>query len=360
MSGTREIVKYIVAVVLYYSGLLWLYGVVGRVMFNRPNHVILMYHRVLDDLNAEGVFTQPGMSVSTMTFQKQARYLKEKFEILNVVQLARLIEDGVRIKRPVAVITFDDGWRDNYTNAFPVLKEYDMPATIFLTTDYIGTTRPFWFLMIKWLLTEGSLSPGRMAEIVTDMAGTISAESEVLAELVRIIKTTELDTDRIIETCKKLELDTLDQLIAAMLSKSKLSMEYWEQAKPMLTWAEVMEMNRSKVEVGSHGCSHRILTLLPPQEITKELSGSKSAIETKLGIGVASFSYPNGNFDDEIKQGTQQAGYRCAVATAGKKDDVANIDRFALRRVTVHEGISTGISGRFSKAMFAWHIVRHS
>jgi peptidoglycan/xylan/chitin deacetylase (PgdA/CDA1 family) len=127
-----------------------------------------------------------------------------------------------------------------------------------------------------------------------------------------------------------------------------------------LTWDEVNEMSQNKVSFGSHGCSHRIMTTLSTDEIKRELRDSKFAIQAKLGIKIDHFSYPNGDFTGAIKDLVKEAGYTSAATTKGKNEDSANPDLFALKRIGVHEGISVGLRGKYSRAMFSFHLMRNS
>lgn len=121
----------ILSFVLYYSGVAACYLFLRRKIFKRFRSVVLTYHRIND--GSEDSY----ISVSTLNFRRQMKYLKENFE---VVRLDELINDIKHkdIRRDRVSITFDDGYRDNYTKAYPVLKELGLPATIFVSTGYIG------------------------------------------------------------------------------------------------------------------------------------------------------------------------------------------------------------------------------
>ena len=109
------------------------WNVLLRTWARRDATIVLTYHRVLEKWEPTLDYSQPGMVVTVPTFERQLSFLERHFEI---VPLRRLIEDramrGVA-RRPRCVITFDDGWRDNYDMAFPILRRHDIPATIFLT-----------------------------------------------------------------------------------------------------------------------------------------------------------------------------------------------------------------------------------
>jgi len=142
----KRIAKYLLAAVLYYSGMLAFFSLLRRFFFNRSNFVILMYHQVLEENDVEKDYVQPGLYVSRQVFEKQMAFLSEKYNLLSLERVTEILEKNQSPPLKSIVITFDDGWRDNYLYAYPILKKYNVPATIFLATDYVGTDKMFWFL----------------------------------------------------------------------------------------------------------------------------------------------------------------------------------------------------------------------
>ena len=128
-----------------------------RRMARRKQAIVLAYHRVVEKWDRTLDYSQPGMVVTADTFVRQLHFLKKHFEI---VPLSSPINSKFEIRnskcpdRPLCVITFDDGWRDNYEIAFPILRQHGLPATIFLTTDFIGTNRAFWHTQLMYLLMQ--------------------------------------------------------------------------------------------------------------------------------------------------------------------------------------------------------------
>ncbi|MDD2541266.1 MAG: polysaccharide deacetylase family protein, partial [Desulfuromonadaceae bacterium] len=104
---------------------------------------ILMYHRVLASGGNQPYFVQSGMYVSASSFEKQIAFLRDRFEVVFFEDLVEKVLNGGDIRGHCA-ITFDDGWRDNYTEAFSILAKYRVPVTIFLATGFVGTDRMFW------------------------------------------------------------------------------------------------------------------------------------------------------------------------------------------------------------------------
>lgn len=117
---------------LYYSGIVWLYQFTRRRILKQYKTTILMYHRVRDD------GCDPHMSVSPENFEKQIRFVAKNYDVISLSELLRRQELKVANTRDTLVITFDDGFKDNFDNAYPILKKYSTAATIFLIAGAIG------------------------------------------------------------------------------------------------------------------------------------------------------------------------------------------------------------------------------
>jgi len=132
MISARALVRRAGSAAAYYSGL---EGQRHRVaMKNRG--VVLMYHRVLPDASHTDV--DPGMYVTASAFEHHLRVLKSRYELVTIDALGEWMAGERAFTRPPCAITFDDGWRDNYEVAFPLLQRYDVTATVFLVTGWIG------------------------------------------------------------------------------------------------------------------------------------------------------------------------------------------------------------------------------
>src|ERR1700722_2599054 len=121
-----------------------------RLLPERPSLVVLNYHRIGDPQTTQwdsGVF-----STDEDQFRHQISYLKSKYPIVDLEQALAFVEGRVKLTRTSVLITFDDGYLDNYQIAFPILREFQVPATFFLPTSFIGTNRIPWWDTIAYLL----------------------------------------------------------------------------------------------------------------------------------------------------------------------------------------------------------------
>jgi peptidoglycan/xylan/chitin deacetylase (PgdA/CDA1 family) len=283
------------------------------------------------------------------TFDKQMRYLKKHFNVITLDESIGCLRDKKHLPPRSVVITFDDGWRDNYLFAFPILKKHGLPATIFLSTDYIGTSHVFWFHVVSFILRVGALNSQKMTEIVNGFEQISKEEKRAIVESLAF-------PDVFIERLKEIKPHIQEKIIFEMIKESDVRMSGIDKGRWMLDWDEIKEMGENKISFGSHARSHRILTHLDSGEIKTELIESKKAIEEKTKRPVGFFAYPNGDYTPPIKELVKQTGYLCACAAEWTKKKRDEIDLFALPRIGIHEGMSIGIRGGFSKALFACHM----
>ena len=110
---------------------------------------VLTYHKISDAPDIHD-----SMKVSKTTFENQIIYLKKYYTIISGDQLADILIHGNAFPENSCLITFDDGWLDNYTNAFPILKKHEVPAVIFISTDFVGTNTTFWHENLKEYLSR--------------------------------------------------------------------------------------------------------------------------------------------------------------------------------------------------------------
>lgn len=125
----RKIVKQVISIFLFATGLGFCFTLFRRFRFG-INIPILMYHSVSDDSQCQ--------SVTRANFRKQMKYLASEYEVIPLKKIPEILLGGQKPKEKLAVITFDDGYKDNYDFAFPILREFQLPATIFVATNYIG------------------------------------------------------------------------------------------------------------------------------------------------------------------------------------------------------------------------------
>jgi peptidoglycan/xylan/chitin deacetylase (PgdA/CDA1 family) len=321
-----------------------LYSVSGLSQFRHQGRaIVLTYHRVVSHEVAERQHIQPGMYMLEESFAAHIAYLRGRFTILSLDELLDLWRTNqFKRDRSYCVITFDDGWRDNYQFAFPILRRYAVPATIFLATDFIGTTRWFWpdrmMLVLERARAQASdpTTRDQVSAMLDDTVGVRQSTDEGGFTFAK--SGMPIDSGAIIELCKKKELDEIEDLIDRL---GRVLCLAGPSERVLLDWTEVSEMAAQGVSFGSHSCSHRILTNIPLPEVSRELIESRN---TMLQHGVtpsSAFCYPNGNFNPGIQELVRESGYRAAVGCEIGLEGDRPEDPYALKRVSLHEDSSS-------------------
>jgi peptidoglycan/xylan/chitin deacetylase (PgdA/CDA1 family) len=310
----------------YYTGLL---HALARI--SRPKHrglLILMYHSI-----GASPLLHPGLRVSEKNFAGQLDYLRRRYRILSLERAAAMIERGEPLPDNAVALTFDDGFRDNYESAFPLLRERGLPATIFVATEPLMKKKSLWpYRLISWFedcrASRLEFSPGElpgMGRTVFDLTtrrgrGRAGRAVEAALWLAGLP-----ERERLLgQVAEKLgvapESDPFDDL-------------------PMLAWEQVREMADAGIEIGSHTTTHPALSGLSREEAMRELAESKKLLEAKLGRTVNSFAYPFGgpqHFTDESRRLVGEAGYAAACTTI-RGINRENADPLALLRVGVQD-----------------------
>jgi len=340
----KILLRWLIAGAFYYSGLLSLY----RFLSGKRNPIILNYHRILSPA-AHNEAVPAGMVVRPQTFEKHLQYLRRHFEVVTMAQLIESRDRNEPTERPLCVITFDDGWRDNYEEALPLLRRYRLPATLFISTGFMGNGQTPWFYRLAHVLHA-------LAGVSDDRCTALRSNTQLdlpvalLAWLAGSTLARQRDFEDVIEGMKTLpgaELESVVERLRLLLASAGQNVNGNDAA--MLDWDQIREMARTSFEIGSHGVTHLILTQIPEQAMKEEVFESKHCIEQQLRQSVGGFSYPNGDYSAEVESLVRTAGYRYACTT--KPGSVERCDNpYQLKRISVHDDVT------FSTALFACHI----
>jgi peptidoglycan/xylan/chitin deacetylase (PgdA/CDA1 family) len=282
----------------------------------RSQVAIIMYHRIGTNKDIWSIDT-----TYTSDFEKQMRYLKKTYEIISFEKLTQAILEKKTLPKRAAIVTFDDGYKDNYTEAYPILKKYEIPATIFLTTGYIETDNLFWWDKIGYVLCNTKLK-----KIELEDFGDISPIS---------IDNIPYSLDIILEKFKKIPEDKKKKLIEILVQKSDVDIPRGVGKNLIMSWDNIGEMNENGINFGAHTVTHPVLTNLSLNQAKFEIIESKKNIEKRLDKTVTTFSYPNGlanDYNSEIVKILKENGFICSV-TAIPKMVTSKSDLFELGRL---------------------------
>lgn len=288
---------------------------------------ILAYHRVLESVEPDGFsFDIDLVSASAETFREQMRLVKRRYRPIRFDELADCLDHGRKLPRRALLVSFDDGYDDNYRIAFPILRELDMSAMFFVSTGHIDSGAPYAYDWLVHMVCSTSEERLHLPEFRIDMQlpDTLEERRAVARGLLDRIKS----------------LDALAQygLIARLEQQWCMPRAHGHHRCRPMDWDQLREMRHGGMEIGSHGVDHRMLSKLPRDEMRHELEGSRRALERELGGGIDVLSYPVGGpdaYDGEVIQAAREAGYRLACNYRAGTVAATQANRYELRRLPI-------------------------
>lgn len=300
--------------------------------------VILTYHLIIPkDEVTERV--EPGMYVTPSTFRTHIQFLKNYFEIIAVGQFEKLVEDRgyEKSRKPCCVISFDDGWLDFYTHAWPILREEEVPAVVYLPTNLIGTEKRFWTDRLARILEQSTVNT--LAEYLGD-----KVKSEAFSPRHHL--------SQAIELLKASPYQQIEDLLDVCERQAQIPQG--SQGRTFMNWDEVRELfGTGLITFGSHTVNHAILTTLPANEVQAELTLSRQKLVAERVVrDRLSFCYPNGNYTREIALLVAKLGFSSAM-TCDPGWNITGDNLFVLKRISMHQDISS------TKSFFAYRLAEY-
>jgi len=340
-SFARSAAKAVAAGALHYSGAQRVLSRATRIAAGGRRVLVLSYHRVVEDFEAESRRAIPGLLVSCATFERHLEELTRSYDVVSLDEALQVVAGVREPPRDVATITFDDGYRDVYEHAFPMLRRRGLPATVYLASGYVGTPQRFLHDRLYGLLRlslEGEQrhrAPARNVMVADSMAARTAAA-----------------VDQLIHTRSNADLQDLVRRLEE--AQRGAGNQVAPDSGAVLSWDEVRAMAAGGLAFGSHTVSHIALTHEPQEAVSSELSESKAAIERELARPVVHFAYPNGLYDRRVVTSLVRHGYQSAVTTEDLPNQVGG-DPFRLRRKTLWEDFSRGPFG-YSSSLTSCHL----
>ena len=282
---------------------------------NQPR--ILMYHRFSNAAESG--------KVSSAEFDYQVRHIAEHYNPVRLTDLVRALRGEAELKPNSIVITVDDGYDDFYQVAYPVLKKYRVPATLFVTSRFVDGGFWLWPDKVTWML-----------KTMSALKGPVQLGSTVL---------------NVGEWNDQQRRNAWNQIIGFLLTREDEEKHRWIDAfaesqgidipsSPVsdysaVTWEQLREMQSDLVEIGGHTVSHPSLGRVTDEQLQQEIIGCKAALDENLGERDRPFCYPNGQPQDytpKAKEIVAKSGFNSAVVAF--YDDKRLEDTYELRRYT--------------------------
>jgi peptidoglycan/xylan/chitin deacetylase (PgdA/CDA1 family) len=302
-------------------------GVVKLTQKNNPKVLtVLNYHRIADITNAGFDTFKPNVSATPEAFAGQMNYVKAHYSVVDNNRVLKWLRGEIELPPNPALITFDDGYFDNMSNAYPILKDRGLSATIFLASAYMGSKKFFLWDLAAYCFYHTKRDSVLMPS--GDHQGWVDMKSldKVVNKWVGFVKY--FNESKKWECVEKLSID-LDVAIPENVF-----------AGLYLSWDQVRELRGDIIEFGAHTVSHPILSKISIQEAENELVESKKHIEHEIGTAVRTFAYPNGgrsDFSPEVVELVKKTGYEMAFSLMPGPASYKEIkrDRFTIRRIFI-------------------------
>ncbi len=340
----RRAVKGAAALALHYSRAQDLISTVQRRAVGGVRVLILSYHRVVGSYPLESERGLPTLNIARETFRKHLEVLCESHEIARLDDALEVLGGRRVARRDLAVITFDDGYRDVYENAFPVLRDMKLPAVAYVPSAFIGTAKRLAHDRL-WAALQtmekrglGPLSVGVGAGFEGLLLRAFEGAPKPNKVLERLISDN--------------PTKVLYGLAEALEDRLRIDRAEAPRGQLPMGWEMLREMGAHGVETGAHTADHTVLTNQPLDEARREIATCKSVLEKGTGRPVRHFAYCNGWYSAGVAQALRAEGFVSAVTTEDMPN-MAGVDPYALKRKVLWEMSSAGNFGGWSKALAA-------
>jgi len=317
----RQTLKRAFFFVIYYFGVLNMFIIVQKRFKKRHCAAILFYHRFCSGPSDN--YHLPYLDIRE--FRKQMLHIKKWYRVITMDELTKRLATKEGFSSPSIVITIDDGYLNNYTLAYPILKALGLPAIIYLTTGLIGTNKAPW---VDCLMNILSVTKAKFLCFPELLGGEVLDISMQAGKRAAVTKLFQLML-RIEHETKMRGMEKLPEVLAVK-ENSRNSGE-----RRMLNWDEVIEMKGNNISFGAHTITHPTLSKMDLEEAKREIYESKMVIEERVGRKVRHFAVPNGkeeDFTNELSEFCEEIGFDTIVTTEPGVVD-SNTDRFCLKRV---------------------------
>jgi len=309
----------IIYLFIFYTGLIYLFRFVYRLIFKNPIRIIYTHH-IIDKADKDYEFLKCIDFFDTQEFIKKIKYLKKHYTFISLEDAVELLKHKKRLANRI-VLTFDDGYRSVYERAFPILKKYNVPAVVFLTVDFLENKRISWFDKLILLISRTEEQEFKTDKISAKKfrLGTKKEKKRTFLEINKYLKTIPDDE-------KDAILNELEQRLGGKTCRSQ------NKENLMLNWEQIDKMRASGlISFGAHTRTHPILSNISLDRAEREILTSKRIIENRLNVPVKFFAYPGGCLNPAIKKIVRASGYLAALTTrsGGNNHD---LDFFALNR----------------------------
>jgi peptidoglycan/xylan/chitin deacetylase (PgdA/CDA1 family) len=289
--------------------------------------LVLNYHRVGN--GNESPFDRGLWSADAEGFTDQIRFCSSQLDLITPDDIPRVVDNG---RGRYALITFDDGYRDNYEIAFPILKAEGVPATFFIATGFVDEPRVPWWDEIAWMVRTSRLD---RVELSAWVPAPVSFDEPDREEAVRTF----------LRAYKAMPAESTDRYLDALAEATRSGRCGAEAGRSLwMDWEMLREMRAAGMTVAGHTVTHPILARAPIERQRQEILGCGARLAEELSEPMRYFSYPIGkpnSFDSVTQDCLREAGVRYAFSYYGGFRRFGDWNNYDVRRVAVETYVTS-------------------
>lgn len=287
---------------------------------------ILRYHSVSSAADGTHLYLDPGLAVLPDDFDGQCAYLRQHYRVVSLDDIVECLKTGKALPPKAVALTFDDGYLDNYTRAFPILRRHGLTATFYVSTGCIDNLSILWTGLLRFAVFTSTLP-------MLEVGGPLPFRFPLTTDSQRREAfTTLIITMKNIPTPDRLALLDRVRAAAGIEDLSPLS-------SMMMSWEQVREMHGAGMTFGAHTITHPNLPNATHEESRREIFGSRDALAERIREPVRHFSYPNGrgsaHLTDGVRNLVREAGFDSST-TSVTGSVVPGDDLLALKRIGIY------------------------
>lgn len=310
-----KVLKRIFFGTIYFSGLPAIFR-----LLNKDKIPILVYHGVYRKPFNAGLNNASYLHIDLKTFIRQMRFLKNKYNVISLEELCDALSKGKDLPNYTAVLTFDDGYLNVFENAYPVLKDYGLPFTVFLVSKTMAEDGWLWLDKIEFIINNtnvGSVHLGGSKFCLKNIQ-----DKKGFLFFIR-------------KKIKALNEPARYKLIEELLDKLNFKPpEVPPTNYRLMSYYQAMQMDAGLVSFGSHTPEHSILTIESPERVSNLLIECRDRIFSHISRQVNLFSYPNGSYNFQIQETLKQLKFMCGLTTVAGLNR-KNADLFEMKRISI-------------------------
>ncbi len=286
---------------------------------------ILILHRVIPASGKQRIHNHLSLEISPEHLENIFEYFKKRnYDFINLDMLPGWLEENRKTKRKFVIFTFDDGYKDNYTYAYPIFRKHNIPFTIYITCSFPNKKAIIWWYILEDLILKNDKIDH------TFSTGSVKARCQNQ-------RTKESTYIHIRGLIKQLPDENLEEELIGFFGKYNFDI-FERDDEMVLSWDDIAELAKDPiVTIGAHTLNHYNLRYLSEEHAINEMMGSKEMLESKISRDVKHFSYPFGEYSTREIDLARRCNFLTTTTTENANVFYEHVDHmFTLPRISVN------------------------